>query len=197
MAKQTTSRKATKITTQNKSKKAKNSILRDHNLDLVVHGKRKRIPTQRALEAQTLLRTSKKIKKVAPKIKRQNTMQRTAKEALEFLGRGTLKKVTTPIKTSTKTNEKTAAIKPTKSENNRGRSKNQSQSKINKKKANESLDKTQSKSTSRSVSTKKDTKIPIKRTKSIIQTLKDAQVILGTDKKEKKPKKTNGLKKPF
>ena len=192
MVKQTTSRKAKKNPTQSKSKKTKNFILRDHNLDLIIQGKRKRIPTQRALEAQTLLHNSKKIKKVAPKIKRLNTMQKTAKEALEFLHRGRpiKQKISTPIKISTKGNDKTVPAKSTKSEKStvRGRSKNESQVKTSTQKATESKDKKQSKSTSRGASTKKGTK-------TITKTPKDVKEILGTNnKEEKKPEKKNIFK---
>ena len=202
MVKQATSRKATKIVPQNKSKKSKNSILRDHNLDLLVHGKRKRIPTQRALEAQALLRPSKKIKKVAPKIKRMGTMQQTAKEGLVFLKRSKptkKEKITIPVvKTSTKKVVKTKieTAKPTKNEKDRGR-KGQSQTKTGKDKVNvsEPKGKSQSKSASKSVSKGPSNGKVIKRTKSIVETLKEAKVILaGNNHPEEKTKKKSILK---
>jgi len=90
MPKQTTN--ASKNTSKAKSakvKKSKDSILRDHSLDLLVHGKRKRVPTLRAVEAQALLKPSKKIKKSAPKkggVKRTHTMKAVLKDAEKLIG---------------------------------------------------------------------------------------------------------------
>jgi hypothetical protein len=87
MAKQTTTavHKSASKAKSAKVKKSKDSILRDHSLDLLVHGKRKRVPTLRAIEAQALLKPSKKIKKAAPKkghaVKRTHTMKSVLKDA--------------------------------------------------------------------------------------------------------------------
>jgi len=175
MAKHTTTHRAPAKTKAAKVKKSKDSILRDHSLDQLVHGKRKRQPTQRAIEAQALLKPSKKIKKQpAKKIKRMGTMQRTAKEALELLSNDAPK----PRKSVDKTPVKVTPIakSASKSKAKVSRSRSRSASKAHKKAGS---------GKSRSKSAKKGTKktskhtTPIKRTKTMAQTIKEGNKFLG------------------
>jgi len=172
MAKHTTTHRAPAKTKAAKVKKSKDSILRDHSLDQLVHGKRKRQPTQRAIEAQALLKPSKKIKKQpAKKIKRMGTMQRTAKEALELLSNDAPK----PRKSVDKTPVKVTPIAKSASKSKAvSRSRSRSASKAHKKAG-------KSRSKSAKKGTKKTSKhtTPIKRTKTMAQTIKDGNKLLG------------------
>jgi len=195
MANKTTSRKAVGGSSKSaNSRKGKNSILRDHNLDQVIQGKRKRQPTQRALEAVNLLHPSKKIKKSAPKkVKRLGTMQRTAKEGQEFLKASTTptkraaSNTRSPVGTPSKGKSTTEASPAGKSKRGQERSRSRSQSKsktaTGNRKAKGGSSKSRSQSAKRSApakGSKANTKGSIRRTKTMTQTLKDAEQILGT-----------------
>jgi len=194
MANKTTSRKAVGGSSKSaNSRKGKNSILRDHNLDQVIQGKRKRQPTQRALEAMNLLHPSKKIKKSAPKkVKRLGTMQRTAKEGAEFLKASTTptkrasSNTRSPVGTPSKGKSTTEASPAGKGKRGQERSRSRSQSKgktaTNNRKAKGGSSKSRSQSAKRSAPAKvsKTAKGSIRRTKTMTQTLKDAEQILGT-----------------
>mmetsp|Transcript_49787 Transcript_49787/g.57357 ORF Transcript_49787/g.57357 Transcript_49787/m.57357 type:complete len:131 (+) Transcript_49787:45-437(+) len=75
-----------------KSKKTANSIVRGHPVDNIIHGARKRHPTQRLLDAIALEKATHRTKKpkaaaagAKKKVKRLGTMQVTAKEGKAFL----------------------------------------------------------------------------------------------------------------
>jgi hypothetical protein len=175
------SRSKSKSNSGTKLKKTKNSITKDHPNTLLVSGKRKRIPTERALQAFALSpkSRSKNTKKTAKPVqkkatpKRLNTMQVTASEGKSFLkdeGFSSRKKRSTS-KSSGKSAEKKS----------NSRSKSAAKTKDNTKKST-------SRSTSRSTSKSADKK-PEKRTKTTDQALKDAKEMLKSLKTTRKGKK--------
>lgn len=119
-----------------KIQKGKNSITKDHTTDLIIHGKRKRHPTQRLLESLALNKQNKRVKKVVPAkkpIKRLNTMQVTARDGEKYLKdagtpnkRGADKQTRSPGRSpARKTEDKTKKTNPT-TPKNRERSRSQS-----------------------------------------------------------------------
>lgn len=185
MAKQSTTQRPSNKSKTVKHGKSKNHILKDHDLDkLIVPGKRKRVPTERALEAISLLKPSKKIKKVAtkPKIKRLNTMQKTAKEGKAYLKDTTPTKRHSVSKSPEKEHspKKSAATKATKDKKKVDRSRSRNTSKSQKKSSKSRSSSNKSKSRSKSTKSSKSQKSgKIKKTKTVAQTIHDASKILG------------------
>jgi len=192
MAKQSITQRSSIKPKAHKSGKSKNHILKDHDLNtLIVIGKRKRVPTERALEALSLLKPSKKIKKVAtkPKVKRLNTMQKTAREGKAYLKSKTQTKKHSASKSPEKDQspEKESPKETTKVKKQVDRSRSRNTLKSNKgSKGSSKSRSTSNKNRSQSKGSKgskgfksKEIKGNLKRTKTIEQTIADAKKFLG------------------